>query len=47
MFLTPTYIGALLAGAAFWCLFWVTASQIGRNPASKALVEIQPVPGVD
>ncbi len=47
MFLTPTYIGTLLAGAAFWCLFWVHASQIGRNPAYKALAENQPVPGVD
>jgi hypothetical protein len=25
MFLTPTYIGALSAGAAFRCLLWVTA----------------------
>jgi len=24
MLLTPTAVGPLLAGAAFWCLFWVT-----------------------
>ena len=32
MFLTPTYIGALLAGAAFWCLFWVTLRKLGEIP---------------
>jgi len=32
MFLTPTYIGALLAGAAFWCLFWVTLHKLGEIP---------------
>ena len=32
MFLTRTYIGALLAGAAFWCLFWVTLHKLGEIP---------------
>lgn len=32
MFLTPTYIGALPAGAAFWRLFWVTLHKLGEMP---------------
>jgi hypothetical protein len=32
MFLTPTYIGTLLAGATFWCLFWVTLHKLGEIP---------------
>ena len=32
MFLTPAYIGALLAGAAFWRLFWVTLHKLGDIP---------------
>jgi hypothetical protein len=32
MFLTPTYIGALLVGAPFWCLFWVTLHKFGEIP---------------
>ena len=32
MFLTPTYIGALLARAAIWCLFWVTLHKLGEIP---------------
>jgi hypothetical protein len=46
MFLTPTYIGALLAGAAFWCVFWVTLHK-WENPTSKTLAENQPVPRLD
>jgi hypothetical protein len=35
MFLTPTYIGALLAGALFWCLFWVTLHKFGEIPLAR------------
>jgi hypothetical protein len=46
MFLTPTYIGAVGT-----CRNLVPvlghASQIGRNPACKALADKQPVPAVD
>lgn len=35
MLLTPTAIGALLAGAAFWCLFWVTLHKLGEIPLVK------------
>ena len=32
MFLTPTYIGALFAVVAFWCLFWVTLHKLREIP---------------
>ena len=32
MFLTPTYIGALFAGAAFGACFWVTLHKLGEIP---------------
>lgn len=46
MFFTPTYIGALLAGAAFWCGF-LSRFTNWKNPASKTLAENQPVLRVD
>jgi hypothetical protein len=35
MLLTPTAIGALLAGAAFWCLFWAALRKLGKIPVLR------------
>jgi hypothetical protein len=35
MLLLPTAVGASLAGAAFWCLFWVTLLKLEEIPVVR------------
>jgi hypothetical protein len=37
MLLIPTAVGASLAGAAFWCLFWVTLLKLEEFPVVRHL----------
>ena len=42
MFLTSTYVGTLSAGAAFWCLFWVTLHKLGEIPLVRHWLKTSP-----
>jgi hypothetical protein len=39
MFLTPTAVGALLAGAVVWLMFWITLQKLGVIPFVKNILD--------
>ena len=43
MLLTPTFVGLLLAGAAFWALVWAAIHKLDEIPYLKDITSTQQV----